>query len=274
MVRPFRVANEAEALRLAVAEEIPSTAELAVWTHRLFHLNVDGADVVCKVFRLHHGDEVEREWDGLKRMFQTGLDLAPAPLARSEKVILMSWCSGEPIVGPSDALRNALSAMYSLKLQPPSRVVRSAPSIALARIESVSANLDVPPRVSAWLRSDEAESLRHVHLRNFVRGDGNLNNMLIDGDRVRFVDFEDCGRGDWALDLAELIEHSRSRVVPDATWMEFFESFGPKEVGRHHFASARRLYAIFWLILLLRRPEDDRTEIQRERVEELLDAKQ
>ncbi len=104
-----------------------------------------------------------------------------------------------------------------------------------------------------------------------MRADGNLNNMLIEDNRVRFVDFEDCGRGHWALDVAEITEHPRSRGVSDREWVEFFESFGPEPADKQRFASARRLYAVFLFIIFLSR-NHDQAEVQRERAEKLLDA--
>ncbi len=81
MVDTFNVSDSAEVLRLAESGEIPASAEVASSTHRIFRLNVDGVDAACKVFRQQHGDEVEREWEGLTRMRDAGLDLAPTPLA-------------------------------------------------------------------------------------------------------------------------------------------------------------------------------------------------
>ncbi len=221
------------------------------------------------MFRKKHGDENEREWEGLTRLADAGLRLAPTPLARSENAILMSWCPGTPIVGPSNELREALVAMYGIRLEPPVHVVRSAPSLILDRCSSISSFGDLPASAQTWLRSDEVESLRHVHLRQFVRGDGNLNNVLATERSVCILDFEDCGRGDWVLDIAEMTEHVRARVAPDRVWMDLFESFAPGPSDHERFASARRLYAVFWLALRLRSRSDFVGE-QSQRVEALL----
>src|SRR2546425_881661 len=162
----------------------------------------------------------------------------------------MSWLDGTPITGPSQSLRDALWRTYAIALRPPERVARSSPTALMAatrsrldRVEAETAPRDAP----AWLDSQEAGALCHVHLRNFVRSDGNLNNMLVAGDLVRFVDFEDFGRGHWVCDLADIVEHARSRGVDERDWVEFFESFDPDDAQRTRFRSARKLQAIAWL---------------------------
>jgi Phosphotransferase enzyme family len=76
-------------------------------------------------------------------------------------------------------------------------------------------------------------------------GDPNLSNYLWDGARVRIVDFEDAGRSDMELELANLVEHMSSR---DTDWDEFVNHF---PVDGRRFRAARVLWASCWLTMLM-----------------------
>ena len=80
----------------------------------------------------------------------------------------------------------------------------------------------------------------------FSRMDTSLGNCLWDGREMRFVDLEYGGWTDRIFDLAEQVEHVRSRGTPDAEWALFVEQFdlGPEE--RQRFLAAQRLMAFFW----------------------------
>lgn len=75
--------------------------------------------------------------------------------------------------------------------------------------------------------------------------DPNLANYLWDGSEVRIVDFEDATVSDPATELAIFAEHLATRAVP-------LESFAARfDVDPSRYLAARRLWAMFWLHLLL-----------------------
>lgn len=99
--------------------------------------------------------------------------------------------------------------------------------------------------------------------------DPNLANYLWDGSRVRIVDFEDATISDLATELAIFAEHLANRAVD-------VESFAARfDVDQPRYWTARRLWAMFWLRLLLTGSAADRNppgtaERQAERVLALL----
>ncbi|TDO30730.1 phosphotransferase family enzyme [Kribbella sp. VKM Ac-2527] len=95
-----------------------------------------------------------------------------------------------------------------------------------------------------WLAGSEVDELVEVVEPVVGHGDANLANYLWDGRRVRIVDFEDAGRSDLAIELANLIEHIASRATD---WTGFAERFA---VDVERLWTARCLFAIFWLTLL------------------------
>ena len=61
------------------------------------------------------------------------------------------------------------------------------------------------------------------------------------------VDLENAGWLDRAVDLADLVEHPRSRTTPDPAWTGLVERFALSPPERGRFEAARRLLAFFWL---------------------------
>jgi Ser/Thr protein kinase RdoA (MazF antagonist) len=46
-----------------------------------------------------------------------------------------------------------------------------------------------------------------------IHGDLHLDNLLVDGDRVGVIDFDDCGRGHYGYDLAVVLDAIRRRIA-------------------------------------------------------------
>jgi Ser/Thr protein kinase RdoA (MazF antagonist) len=87
----------------------------------------------------------------------------------------------------------------------------------------------------------------------FGQSDGNLANLLWDGERVRLVDFEDSGRSDRAFELASLTEHIsvwHDNGIDAAALLGRFD-LSAAESARVAFF--RRAFAIFWLLVLRKR---------------------
>jgi thiamine kinase-like enzyme len=104
----------------------------------------------------------------------------------------------------------------------------------------------------AWFDSIEARNLVGFDGPDVLaRGDHNLSNFLLDGDRVRLVDFEYSGRGDRPSELSGLVEHISARTTPDQEWDAFLSHCELNAEERRRLLSVRRLEAINWLLLLL-----------------------
>jgi Ser/Thr protein kinase RdoA (MazF antagonist) len=81
--------------------------------------------------------------------------------------------------------------------------------------------------------------------------DGNLANVLWDGETCRLVDFEDCGLSDPAYELADLVEHASLRLARLADADALAAAVGLTSEARRRWASYRPLFAGFWLLKLL-----------------------
>lgn len=260
-----------ELLRRAECDGLPASALVSSSSHSVFRIEVDGKDVACKVFLLKHGDEVDREWAGLSLVAERAPGLAATPLARAKNAIVMSWCPGRPVNGPSGLLAEALTRLYSIVPPIDMPLARTSPSVALSNVRrwrDAVRDADVPPEADAWLVGPEAQDLRETPVTSFVRSDGKLDNILLSDEQLMLVDFEDCGRGDWVCDVADLVEHAHSRGVNDRDWLKFFDSFDPLPEERLRFRSARLLFAIGWMMVFLKRG-DFRAGSQRARVESM-----
>lgn len=84
-----------------------------------------------------------------------------------------------------------------------------------------------------------------------AHADGNLANFLWDGRRCRVVDFEDAGVSDRAFEAADVAEHVSGQLagVLDGDALLAHIGLDAAEVERAH--QARRLMALYWLIMLL-----------------------
>jgi thiamine kinase-like enzyme len=76
-------------------------------------------------------------------------------------------------------------------------------------------------------------------------GDANLANYLWDGRRIHIVDFEDATISDPATELVNLVEHLSARHLDGEGFCARFD------VDPVRLRASRRLWAMFWLRLLL-----------------------
>lgn len=216
--------------------------------------------------------EPDREWLALTLLHEVAPGLAPAPLERrtvdGAPAVVMSRIPGEPLgSGPlsDEQVRALAAAMRALHAVPLDRVelpVRHyASQEALAHLrEWVAAPL--PPvaveterahaAAVAWLAGPGADGLGGPPAeRVFTQADGNLGNVLWDGERCRVVDFEDCGVSDPAFEVADLLEHVTvwPRGLVDGDLL--VDELGFDQGQRGRLARFRVLFAIFWLLMLL-----------------------
>ncbi|HEV2639045.1 MAG TPA: aminoglycoside phosphotransferase family protein [Actinocrinis sp.] len=251
----------------------------SMWTTHL--ISVDG-DVVVKRFRSWARGEHRREWQGLTLLaaYAPGLAAVPvrADLDARPPTVVMSRVPGAPL-GPGplapaqvDALAGAVIRMH--RAVPPGVLAGASeagwpPGTALAGVRRMARDVTAPQEdallagayraVVAWLAcgwSDRAAVARVPVV--FGHGDGNPANFLWDGGQVRVVDFEDAGRSDRAVELAEFVEHLGVWLTGQVTAGPFLERFdlGPGERERTH--GFRRLFAAYWFLRLLGAgPEQD-----------------
>jgi aminoglycoside phosphotransferase len=243
-------------------------------THQLSLANDDPQLVVKRYVSVAHR-KPQREWRALCLLHEYAPGLAPEPvradLSADPAVVVMRRLPGEPLrgrllsAGCLDALGEALQRLHTCL---PPRVLDSLspagndPASGGPRLRRRLVTLQRPngdPVVSAaydhavaWFDSAEAAELIGSEAPAvFARGDHNLANFLLDGERVLLVDFEDSGRGDRLSELAELVEHISARTTPDREWHTFLSRCELDTGERHRLAGLRRLQAIFWLLVLL-----------------------
>jgi aminoglycoside phosphotransferase (APT) family kinase protein len=98
----------------------------------------------------------------------------------------------------------------------------------------------------SWWEGPDPDLLRIVPADPILaQRDANLANYLWDGERVRIVDFEDAAISDPADELALMIEHISARELDAGDIVDRFT------VDPSRLLAARRVWAMFWLRLLL-----------------------
>lgn len=224
----------------------PPPGNLFRMTHTV---EVDGT-VLTKRYTSWSRDEPGREWTALNLLARTTADLVPTPLTRSDRELTMTVIPGEPLGGSLTApqlgaLGDALDTLWSIPskgLRPidlPALVQRTRTSLAVLR----DGDGVIADAARSWLDSDQPD-LTEIQHPVVAHGDPNLTNYLWDGTRVRIVDFEDAGRGDRTVELANLVEHLSGRQT---NWSPVVRRFAA-EADR--FRAARCLWAAFWLTLV------------------------
>ena len=104
----------------------------------------------------------------------------------------------------------------------------------------------------AWLDGGWAERPASVTGQPvFAQGDPNLANHLWDGRSVHLVDFETCGRGDRATELADFVEHIAVWAHAGINAEAFLDRFDLNPGERQQITQLRRLFAAFWVMRLL-----------------------
>jgi thiamine kinase-like enzyme len=82
-------------------------------------------------------------------------------------------------------------------------------------------------------------------------GDGNLDNVLWDGEVCRLIDWEEYGASDLAYEVADLVEHASSRLTRSLDVEELLADLDLDEAQLARLEQYRRLFACFWLMMLL-----------------------
>ena len=224
-------------------------------------------DVVRKRYLRTDRGQPEREWTALVLLQEQAAMLAPRPIAQETEpsATVMSRVNGAPFDGvltprQISAVVRAYRSLYAVTV-PPNLPLRFADPVAfiadtvdwLAETRHVShSNVVRRALDSAAKWYDGAPpGIDEIHDPVLAQGDGNVANMLWDGERVWLVDFEYAGVGDLAFEMADLVEHASSRLrglLDPETVMAGFD-LTVAQLARVD--AYRIVLASFWLLMLL-----------------------
>ncbi|MEV4011927.1 aminoglycoside phosphotransferase family protein [Nonomuraea angiospora] len=226
------------------------------------------SDVVIKRYRSSGYGEPEREWRALELLGEHDPGLAPAPvtaeLEADPPTVVMSRLDGTTVSGEiAGKLVDALAeAITGVQRSIPSRVLDRVPARAghpvylLQKVREWAAAATPEPATAEALRA-ATDWVAGPGLEGkfaqpgtpvFGTGDGNLNNYLWDGTRVRVIDFEYSGRSDRAFELAEVTEHISVWENDPAGLTAVLDRFELTAEEAARFTECRRLLALFWLL--------------------------
>lgn len=219
-----------------------------------------GTSVVKRYTSWGRGEHV-REWSVLNRVHEHAPHLAPRPLAADldavPPAITMSAVPGTPLPAtPATPQTEALTAALTTLWRTPQRGLAGVDpwtgDLAFARA------LTARPRpaggvlasaydaATAWWHGPDPDLLRSPPPATVLgHRDPNRDNYLWDGRQIHIVDFEDAAVSDPATELALLMEHLSWRDADVGLLRERLP------VDGRRLLAARRLWAMFWLHLLL-----------------------
>jgi hypothetical protein len=225
-------------------------------TLQTHELTYTGSTLTKRYVSWDRGEHL-REWAVLRHLHRLAPGLAPEPLAAaldaSPPSVVMSVVPGKPVrPDQPDALAAAIGQLWSVPIDGLPGVCAWADDLRFGRLL-----VDGPPPPSgvtaaaydaalAWWSGPDPVLLRTPPDPPVLgHRDPNLANYLWDGGVVRIVDFEDSALSDPATELAILAEHLSTRGLD-------VEAFAARfDVDRRRYVAARRLWAMFWLRLLL-----------------------
>jgi len=263
-------------------------------THHVFV----GDKEVIKRFRSWQRGEPDREWRGLELLQTYAPGLAPKPLARwtdgERPVIVMSRLSGETlgaqplsddqVSAVATALTRLHSAVPGVELAKlPRRLWGAVAAVGQLRTHGppphgISDDLRLAyPAGMEWIGSADATRFAEADAPLvFGHADGNIANIIWNEGGCGLVDFEDSGASDIAFEIADLIEHPATSLAGVLDADALLGHLRLDKLSKHRLRQARKLMAVFWLIMLLpggrsheRNPEGS-VERQAQRVMELL----
>lgn len=230
------------------------------WTHDLTLR--DG--IITKRYASWLRGEPGREWAALRAISADVDDLAPRPVTADLDAqppwISMTRVPGEslrrPVTGKQlDAVAEALGALWCVPIDGLGLEAARNADVGLARARLAACArpmggvaAEAYAAAASWLKEATLDYVGPVSILGHA--DPNLANYLWDGQRVRIVDFEDAGRSDVALELGTLIEHLSWRGT-DAEALPSRLAARGFAVDEERLLVARRVWAIFWLALLL-----------------------
>jgi hypothetical protein len=244
--------------------------------------------VLTKRYRSWSRDEHRREWSVLRHVHRYAPGLVPEPLtARLDAVppaVSMTVVPGQPLAGvltPAqvDGLSAAIRALWAvphaglMAVGPPVDDLDFARRLTAGPRPAAGVAAAAYDAALAWWDGPDPALLRAAPPVTVLgHRDPNLANYLWDGQRVRIVDLEDAAVSDPATELAILAEHLSARRLDVEGFCARFD------VDPVRLRAARRLWAMFWLRLLLpggparRRNPPGAADVQAWRLLALLDG--
>jgi Ser/Thr protein kinase RdoA (MazF antagonist) len=240
------------------------------WTHDVALTET----TVTKCYRAWGRSEPEREWAALSVLAENAPDLAPRPLDRIEiegrPAIVMSRLPGTQlgdahltaaqVVGVGAAVRrlhevaaDVLPDVLAERVNGPSTFHDSVRRWmeGECELDACSDPVVVETAVAAarsWLAGSSTTSTQQQVLG---LADGNLANFMWDGTTRRLLDFEDSGRSDPAYELADHVEHISFRLDGGGDPAALVAAVGLGADDWDRWTAYRRLFACFWLVMLL-----------------------
>jgi len=230
------------------------------------------AGAVRKVYVSWDEGEPEREWAALVLLDREAPGLAPRPLGRDEQagrpVVVMSELPGRPLtdvvsVKQQRGLVDALRRLFAIEVDDRLAERANGPSVLrgqllewfaeshdLARCEDSALVTRAVARAREWLATD-GEIVETITDPVIAVGDGNLDNVLWDGEQCRLIDFEEHGASDLAFELADVVEHASSRLDRRLDVDAFLTAMRLDPPQRRRVDGYRRLMACLWLAILL-----------------------
>lgn len=227
-------------------------------------------DLVRKCYVSWDDGEPDREWAALQHLAREAPDLTPAPIGRETRdgrpVVVMSLVPGEPLGGELSAnqLRGfgeALRRLFAVLVPEGLGERANGPELMrdkvhawlaedhdLTRCQDPDLVRTAKDRAVAWLA---AVRLPGIVERVIAIGDGNLDNVLWDGETCRLIDWEEYGASDLTYEIADVVEHASSRLTRSLDVGALVDDLGLDESQRARLEQHRTLLACFWLAMLL-----------------------
>lgn len=228
--------------------------------------------VVRKTFVTWSQSEPAREWRALVDLDTHAPGLAPRPIAQLDvagrPAVMMSRVPGEPMSGvlsprQIEALGSAMRRLFDVPVPAELPVRANDPGTFQQEFRSwlegdyAWNQCQDPLLVRRAVEAARSWLDRHQPAQNWLvdpvlaLGDGNLDNVLWDGEECRLIDWEEYGVSDLCYEIADVVEHASSRLGGclniDAFLAEFVLTSEQRERVEHH----RRMFACFWLAMLL-----------------------
>lgn len=219
------------------------------------------ASSVTKRYTSWDRDEPRREWAALRHIHRHAPDLVPQPIAADldavPPTVTMAIVPGQPMTADLTpvhirGLTEAIRALWAVPHRDADDIPPWRDDLPFARRLTDGPRPTEPTAAAAydaaltWWHGTDPVLLRTPPPVTIVgHRDPNLSNYLWDGHRVRIVDFEDAAVSDPATELAILVEHLSMRHLDTNAVI------AQLDVEHQRLQAARRLWAMFWLRLLL-----------------------
>lgn len=179
---------------------------------RVWRLRLDGERAVVKQIVGPHADaRFAREITALRL---AGPDLAPTVLAEDaeQQVVALEFVDGDGGMPPWDLYADALARLHARATTPGGGftaqellpVATTAGPADLEAFARMCAALEVDPAPAEPELTDLLQRLTDVPRTALLHGDPCQGNLLVNGDVVRFVDFEQAAHGDGVTELSYL----------------------------------------------------------------------